>query len=79
MARFLILGVVVVLLFGGVLAADQALQNPEVEPADNETAAQQQQFTETAGSFVEVAGPLAAFGLVAGTALAAIRVLGGGR
>ena len=78
MSRILVVGVVAVLLFGGVLAADLALQNPDLEPADNATADQQQQFAEVGGSFVELGVPVAMFGVVAGLALAAVRVMGGG-
>ena len=77
MSRILVLGVVAVLLFGGGLAADQMLQNPDVEPANNSTDASQQQFVEAAAPFVEVAGPIGMFALMLGVALAAIRTVGG--
>lgn len=77
MSRILILGVVAVLLFGGVLAADQALQNPALEPANNTTDAQQQQFTEAAAPFIEIGGPVALVALVGGLLLAGVRAMGG--
>jgi hypothetical protein len=78
MSRILVVGVVALLLFGGVLAADLALQNPDLEPGDNATDDRQQQFAEFGGSFVELGVPVAMFGLVAGLAIAAVRVMGGG-
>lgn len=77
MSRILVVGVVAVLLFGGVLAADLALQNPDLEPADNATADQQQQFAEVGGSFVELGVPVAMFGGVAALLIGAVRALGG--
>lgn len=77
MSRLLVVGVVAILLFGGVLAADLALQNPDLEPADATDADRQQQFTEVGGSFVELGVPIAMFGLVAGAALMGVRALGG--
>jgi len=77
MARILILGVVAILLFGSVLMADLALQNPNVEPTNNTTADQQQQFTEAAAPFVELGAPVALLALVVGTTLAAVRAMGG--
>lgn len=77
MARILILGVVAVLLFGGVLAADQALQNPDLEPADADTAAQQQDFVEAAAPMLQTAAPVALFALIAGLLLAGVRAVGG--
>lgn len=78
MARILIAVMVAVLLFGGVLAADQMLQNPDVEPADNETAAQQQQFAETAMPMIRAGAPIGLFALVVGAMLAGVRAFGGG-
>jgi len=77
MSRILVVVVVALLLFGGALATDLALQNPDLEPADNATADQQQQFTEVGGSFVELGVPVAMFGLVAAIAIGAVRVMGG--
>lgn len=76
MSRILIAAVVFVLLFGGVLAADQMLQNPDVEPADSDTAADQQQFAEAAAPMIEVGGPVALLALVVGLTLAAVRAVG---
>lgn len=75
MSRILILAVVAVLLFGGVLAADQSLQNPETTPANNSTADQQQQFVEATGPMLNAA-PVALLALVVGTILAAVRRVG---
>jgi hypothetical protein len=66
---------VAVLLFGGVLAADQSLQNPDTTPADNTTADQQQQFVEASSTIIDAA-PLVLLALVVGTILAAVRVVG---
>jgi hypothetical protein len=78
MSKILVLGVVAVLLFGGVLVADLALQNPELEPADASDATQQQDFAEVGGSFVEVGAPVALFGTVAALLVGAVRAFGGG-
>jgi len=77
MSRIFVAVVVAVVLFGGVLAADQMLQNPDVEPANNATDAQQQQFAEGAGELVGAVGPLAGLALVVGALLAAVRAMGG--
>jgi len=75
MSRILILGVVVVLLFGGALAADQALQNPALEPDTANADSEQQQYAELTGVFYEVA-PVALLVLTVGAALAGVRQLG---
>ena len=75
MSRILILGVVVVLLFGGALAADQALQNPALEPGNAPADSEQQQYAEVTGVFYEAA-PVALLVLTAGAALAGVRQLG---
>jgi len=75
MSRILILGVVVVLLFGGALAADQALQNPALEPDTANADSEQEQYAEATGVFYEVA-PVALLVLTAGAALAGVRQLG---
>jgi len=77
MSRVFILAVIVVLLFGGVLAADQALQNPDLEPANASDDADQEQFAETGGKLLEAAVPPILFTLVAGAALVGVRALGG--
>jgi len=75
MSRILILGVVVVLLFGGALAADQALQNPALEPDTANADSEQEQYAEATGVFYEVA-PVALLVLTVGAALAGVRQLG---
>jgi len=77
MARILILAVVATLLLGGVLAADLALSNPELEPQTNATDDQQQQFVEATAPIVRAGGPVALFALVVGAMLAAVRAVGG--
>lgn len=77
MARLMIAIVVAVLLFGGVLAADQMLQNPDIEPADSETAADQEAFAEATTPIIQAAAPVALFALVIGSVLAAVRAVGG--
>lgn len=78
MSKALVVGVVALLLFGGVLAADLALQNPDLEPADASDADRQQQFTEVGGSFVEIGVPVAMFGGGAALLVGAVRAFGGG-
>ena len=78
MSKALVVGVVALLLFGGVLAADLALSNPDLEPADATDADRQQQFTETGGTFVEIGVPVAMFGGIAALLVGAVRALGGG-
>jgi len=77
MSRIFIIAVVAVLIFGGVLAADQALQNPDVKPTNASDAADQEQFAETGGQLLEAAVPPILFALVAGAALVGVRALGG--
>ena len=77
MSRILILAVVGLLLFGAPLAADQMLQNEDVEPADADDLADQESFTETTAAFYE-ATPYLLVALVIGAMLAAVRVVGGG-
>jgi len=74
MARLLILGVLAVVLLGGVLAADQALSNPDVA-VDTANTTQQDEFAQVGASIVDAA-PLALFALLAGVAIAAIRGVG---
>ena len=76
MSRILILGIVAMLLFGGLLVADLALQNPDLEPTSNATADQQQQFVEATAPIVRAGAPVALFALVVGSMLAAVRVVG---
>jgi len=75
MSRILVLVVVGVMLFGGLFAAGEMLDNPDVEP--NATADQDQQtnFAETSGTFFEIA-PVAFFALVVGVILAGVRRVG---
>ena len=77
MARILILAVVATLLLGGVLAADLALESPELEPQTNATDDQQQQFAEATAPIVRAGAPVALFALVVGSMLAAVRAVGG--
>lgn len=77
MARILILAVVATLLLGGVLAADLALENPELEPQTNASDDQQQQFVEATAPLVRAGAPVALLALVVGSMLAAVRAVGG--
>ena len=77
MSKALVVGVVALLLFGGVLVADLALQNPDLEPADATDAERQETFAETGGQFVELGVPIAMFGGVAALLVGAVRALGG--
>jgi len=77
MARILIFAVVATLLLGGVLSADLALSNPELEPRSNASADQQQQFVEATAPIVRAGAPVALFALVVGSMLAAVRAVGG--
>ena len=77
MVRLMIGIVVAVLLFGGVLAADQALQNPDIEPEGEGDAADQEAFVEATSPLIQAAAPLALFVLVIGSVLAAVRAVGG--
>ena len=78
MSRIFVAVVVAVLLFGGTFVADQALQNPELEPTNNTTDADQQQFVEGAVPLLEAGVPVVLFSLVVGAMLAAVRAVGGG-
>lgn len=77
MSRILVLCVVGVLLLGGVLAADLALSNPDIEPTNNSTDAQQQQFAEATTPMVQAGAPVALLALVVGLLLAGVRAFGG--
>lgn len=77
MSRILILGVVAIVLFGGVIAADQMLDNADVEPDGADDQAQQEQFAEATAPFFAAAAPLTLLALVVGAALAAVRAVGG--
>ena len=77
-SRIFVAVVVAVLLFGGILVADQALQNPELEPANNTTDAQQQDFAEATAPLLTAGAPMALFALLLGGVLVAVRALGGG-
>ena len=77
MVRLMIGIVVAVLLFGGVLAADQMLQNPDVEPAGEGDLADQEAFVEATSPLIQAVAPLALFVLVIGSVLAAVRAVGG--
>jgi hypothetical protein len=75
MSKLLVVGVVAVLLLGGALAADLALSNPDLEPADATDDSRQQQFTEVGGSFIQLAAPIALFGGVAAAAIAGVQAM----
>lgn len=77
MSRILVVAVLAVLLLTSLLAADLALQNPDLEPANNTTDDRQQQFAETAGGFGNAIPIVLAVGVV-GAMLAAVRAAGGG-
>lgn len=77
MSKILVVGVVALLLFGGVLAADLALENPDNTPGQTDDATQQQEFTETSAQLVEIAVPLAMFGGIGALLVGAVRALGG--
>lgn len=78
MSRILILAVVGLLLFGGLLAADQMLQNPDVEPADADDAADQEAFVEATTPFVNAAAPVVMFALIIALMLVGARAAGAG-
>ena len=75
MSRILVLAVVGLLLFGAPLAADQMLQNEDVEPADGDDLADQEAFTEAVAPFLD-ATPFLLVIIVLGIALAGVRALG---
>lgn len=77
MSKILVVGVVALLLFGGVLAADLALENPDNAPGQTDDATQQQEFTEASGQLVELAVPLAMFGGIGALLVGAVRAIGG--
>jgi len=74
MVRILILAVLTVVLLGGVLAADQALSNPDVA-VDTANTTQQDNFAEVGVSILDAA-PVALFALVVGVAIAAVGRVG---
>lgn len=76
MSRIFALVAVAVLLFGGVLVADLALQNDANTPDDADLEADQEDFAEAAGGFVDVA-PVALFVLAVAVLLGGTRALGG--
>lgn len=75
MSRILILAAVGLLLFGGTLAADQMLQNDDVEPADADDLADQQTYAESVAPFIEAA-PVFLFVLAVGVVLVGVRAVG---
>ena len=77
MARILIAAVVAVLLLGAPLAADQMLQNPDLEPASASADTQQQDFAEATAPFIDVGVPVSLFALTVGAILVAVRRVGG--
>ena len=74
MVRILILAVLTVVLLGGVLAADQALSNPDVA-VDTGNTTQQDNFAEVGVSVLD-AVPVALFALIVGVAIAAVGRVG---
>jgi len=76
MSRIFIVVTVAVLIFGGVLAADLALQNPDLEPADAQDQDRQQSFVESTTPFLELVPPILLVVTVA-VLLGGARVLGG--
>lgn len=77
MVRLLIGLVVVLLFFGGVMVADQTLQNPDLQPDEPDDAAQQEQLLEAVAPFISTVGPIALFALIGGLLLAGVRAFGG--
>ena len=76
MSRILIAAVVGLLLVGAPLAADQMLQNDDVEPAGDDDLADQEAFVEATTPLFEAA-PLFLVALVVGLMLAGVRAVGG--
>ncbi len=76
MSRIFVVVMVAVLIFGGVLAADLALQNPDLEPADAEDNDRQQSFVESTTPFLELIPPILLV-LTVAVLLGGARVLGG--
>ena len=76
MSRILIAAVVGLLLVGAPLAADQMLQNDDVEPAGDDDLADQEAFVE-ATTPLFAAAPLFLVALVVGLLLAGVRAVGG--
>jgi hypothetical protein len=75
MARIFVAAFVAILLFGGVIAADQSLQNPDIQSSNATTAAQQTTFAETASPLIQGVVPVVVFSMVIGSVLAAVRVM----
>jgi hypothetical protein len=76
MSRLLVAAIIAVLLLTSLLAADLALQNPDLEPETNQSDDRQQTFAETSSTFID-AIPIAMAVMVVGAMLAAVRVMGG--
>jgi len=74
MARILILSMLAVVLVGGIIAADQALSNPDVA-VDTGNTTQQDDFAAVGVGILDLA-PVVLFTLVAGTIVAVVRGLG---
>jgi len=73
MSRILVLAVIAVMFVAAPLAADQALQNPDLEP--NTTADEQNQtaIAETSADTFEAVIPISMFAIVVGTILVGVR------
>lgn len=77
MSRILVLVVLAVLLFAAPLAADQALQNPDLQPNSTADAQNQTTIAETSIATTEVLPPLLLVVAVS-VLLVGVRSLGGG-
>lgn len=76
MSRIFVVVMVAVLIFGGVLAADLALENPDLEPADTQDADRQQSFVESTTPFLDLI-PVVLLVLTVGVLLSGVRAFGG--
>jgi len=77
MSRILVLALLGVLLFAAPLAADQALQNPDLQPNSTADAQNQTTIAETSIGLTETLPPLLLVVAVGGI-LFAVRSMGGG-
>lgn len=76
MSRIFVVVTVAMLIFGGVLAADLALENPDLEPGDAQDADRQQSFVESTTPMLDLI-PVVLLVLTVGVVLSGVRVLGG--
>jgi len=77
MSRILVLAVLGVLLFAAPLAADQALQNPDLQPNSTADAQNQTAIAETSIATTGLVPPLLLV-VAVGVLLVGVRSLGGG-